>query len=55
MDTGGMWFGPASILEALLSHDVRYEMEYRFKDSLEISRRPYDFYFIVPPNNWEGF
>ena len=44
MDTGGMWFGPASILEALLSHDVRYEMEYRFKDSLEISRRPYDFY-----------
>jgi len=44
MDTGGMWFGPASILEALLSHDVLYEMEYRFKDSLEISRRPYDFY-----------
>jgi very-short-patch-repair endonuclease len=44
MDTGGMWFGPASILEALLSHDVRYEMEHRFKDSLEISRRPYDFY-----------
>lgn len=44
METGGMWFGPASILEALLSHNVRYEMEYRFKDGTEIDRRPFDFY-----------
>jgi very-short-patch-repair endonuclease len=44
METSGMWFGPASILEALLSHSVRYEMEYRFKDGTEIDRRPFDFY-----------
>lgn len=44
MESSGMWFGPASILETLLSHDVSYEMEYRFKDGLEISRRPFDFY-----------
>ena len=28
METGGMWFGPASIAEALLSHDIPYETEY---------------------------
>lgn len=44
MQTGGLWFGPASIAEALLSHDVAYETEYRFKGSPEISRRPFDFY-----------
>ena len=44
MATKGMWFGPASILEALLSHNVRYEMEFRFKDGTEIDRRPFDFY-----------
>ena len=44
METSGMWFGPASILEALLSYDVRYEAEYRFQDGTEIDRRPFDFY-----------
>lgn len=44
MDTGGLWFGPASIAETLLSHDINYESEYRFKGSREISRRPFDFY-----------
>ncbi len=44
METGGMWFGPASIAEALLSHDIPYETEYRFKDDREIARRPFDFY-----------
>ena len=44
MELKGMWFGPASILEAILSHDVRYELEYRFKDTAEIARRPFDFF-----------
>jgi hypothetical protein len=44
METGGMWFGPASIAEALLSHDIPYETECRFKDDPEIARRPFDFY-----------
>ena len=44
MESNGMWFGPAAILETLLSHDVSYEMEFRFKDDPEISRRPFDFY-----------
>jgi len=44
MQTGGLWFGPASIVEALLSHDIAYEMEYRLKGSSAITRRPYDFY-----------
>jgi very-short-patch-repair endonuclease len=44
METSGMWFGPASILEILLSYGVRYEAEYRFQDGTEIDRRPFDFY-----------
>lgn len=44
METSGMWFGPASILEVLLSHDVRYKAEHRFQDGSEIDRRPFDFY-----------
>lgn len=44
MESRGMWFGPASILEALLSYDIQHEMEYRFKKSLKISRRPFDFF-----------
>lgn len=44
MDKDHLWFGPASILEYLISHDIKYLQEHRFKDSLEISRRPYDFY-----------
>jgi very-short-patch-repair endonuclease len=44
METGGLWFGPASIAEALLSHDIPYQTEYRFKGNPEISRRPFDFY-----------
>jgi very-short-patch-repair endonuclease len=44
MEKGLLWFGPASILEYLISHDIRCFQEHRFKDSLEISRRPFDFY-----------
>ena len=44
METGGMWFGPASIVEALLSHDIPYETEFRFRGDPEIVRRPFDFY-----------
>lgn len=44
MQTGGLWFGPASIVETLLSHNIAYEMEHRLKGSTAISRRPYDFY-----------
>ena len=44
METGGLWFGPASIAETLLSHDISYESEYRFKADPEIARRPFDFY-----------
>jgi len=44
METGGLWFGPASIAEALLSRDIPYETEYRFKNDPEIARRPFDFY-----------
>jgi very-short-patch-repair endonuclease len=44
METGGLWFGPASIAETLLSHDISYEAEYRFKANPEIARRPFDFY-----------
>jgi len=44
MESGGMWFGPAAIAEALLSHDIAYEAEYRFKDQKDIARRPFDFY-----------
>ena len=39
-----MWFGPATILEVLLSHDVHYKTEYRFKDGSDVDRRPFDFY-----------
>jgi very-short-patch-repair endonuclease len=44
MEAGGLWFGPAAIAESLLSRDIPYETEYRFKSDPEISRRPYDFY-----------
>lgn len=44
METGGLWFGPASIAEVLLSHDISYVAEYRFKGDPDISRRPFDFY-----------
>ena len=44
METGGLWFGPASIAETLLSHDISYESECRFKADPEIARRPFDFY-----------
>lgn len=44
METGGLWFGPASIVETLLSHDIPYETEFRFKGDPEIARRPFDFY-----------
>jgi hypothetical protein len=44
MKQGQLWFGPASILEFLLSHDISYKSEHRFKDSPLVSRRPFDFY-----------
>lgn len=44
MENPGLWFGPAAILETLFSYEIRHEVEYRFKDSPEISRRPFDFY-----------
>jgi hypothetical protein len=40
MEQGGMRFGPAAIAEALLSRDISYEAEYRFKGDKDISRRP---------------
>lgn len=44
MQSGGLWFGPSAIARALLSRDVLYLSEHRFKGSPEISRRPFDFY-----------
>jgi very-short-patch-repair endonuclease len=44
MERTGLWFGPASILETLLAHDIRYFMEHRFKGFPEVARRPFDFY-----------
>ena len=39
-----LWFGPASILEFLLSHDINYIAEHRFKGHPEVARRPFDFF-----------
>ena len=44
MDTRGLWFGPASILEILIAYDIPYSMEHRFKEFPEVARRPFDFY-----------
>lgn len=44
MEKNLLWFGPASILEFLIANDIEHFQEYRFKESVEISRRPYDFY-----------
>lgn len=44
METKGLWFGPASILEILIAYDIPYSMEYRFKEFPEVARRPFDFY-----------
>lgn len=39
-----LWFGPASILKFLLSHDIAYIAEHRFKGHPEVARRPFDFF-----------
>lgn len=44
MEKKALWFGPASILEFLLAHDIKYLMEYRFKEYPEVAKRPFDFY-----------
>ena len=44
MKVGQLWFGPASILEFLLSHGINYLAEHRFKGHPEVERRPFDFY-----------
>ena len=44
MEKKGLWFGPSSILEVLLAHDIKHQMEYRFKEYPEVARRPFDFY-----------
>lgn len=44
MDISPLWFGPSSILEFLLSHDIQYLAEHRFKGFSEVARRPFDFY-----------
>jgi hypothetical protein len=44
MESKGLWFGPATILEFLIAHDIDHKVEYRFNGSPEIERRPFDFY-----------
>jgi len=38
------WFGPRVIREYLMTHDINYVMEYKFKEHSEVARLPYDFY-----------
>ncbi|QWD20715.1 hypothetical protein G6689_05140 [Polynucleobacter paneuropaeus] len=38
------WFGPRVIREYLMTHDVNYVMEYKFKKYPEVAKLPYDFY-----------
>jgi len=44
MEKGKKWFGPSSILEFLVSYDINFIEEHRFKGSPEVARRPFDFY-----------
>lgn len=44
MEKGKKWFGPSSIMEFLVSYDINFIEEYRFKDSPLVARRPFDFY-----------
>ena len=44
MEKGKKWFGPSSIMEFLVSYDIDFREEYRFKGSPEVDKRPFDFY-----------
>jgi len=44
MEKGTKWFGPSSIMEFLVSYDINFIEEHRFKGSPEVERRPFDFY-----------
>jgi very-short-patch-repair endonuclease len=39
-----MPIGPATIHEFLLSHNISYKAEHRFKEAPEVARMPFDFY-----------
>ncbi|QWE27913.1 hypothetical protein [Polynucleobacter sp. AM-7D1] len=38
------WFGPRVIREYLMTHDINYVIEYKFKEHSEVAKLPYDFY-----------
>lgn len=38
------WFGPRVIREYLISHDIEFVAEYKFKDDPTVKNYPYDFY-----------
>lgn len=38
------WFGPRVIREYLISHDVFYKLEHKFKQHKEVSKYPFDFF-----------
>lgn len=44
MEKSKKWFGPASIMELLVSYDINFIEEHRFKGSPEVARRPFDFF-----------
>lgn len=38
------WFGPRVIREFLISHDINFVSEYKFKEDSTVKKYPYDFY-----------
>ncbi len=38
------WFGPRVIREFLISHDINFVSEFKFKEDLAVKKYPYDFY-----------
>ena len=44
MEKGKKWFGPSSIMEFLVSQNITFLEEHRFKGSPEVDKRPFDFY-----------
>ncbi|MEI6882069.1 MAG: hypothetical protein WCK82_12170 [Bacteroidota bacterium] len=44
MLTKAPWFGPRVIREFLLSHDIEFIAEYKFKNEATVKKFPYDFY-----------
>lgn len=38
------WFGPRIIREFLMRHDVKHQIEHKFKNHPEVARYPFDFY-----------